>query len=128
MNLHEWSKLNADYGRKLLNSGLEGARSGREAFLHGRPLALFLGESVRYALTPSAIGLCLGVLGSRSGNHHKSAGRAVAYGFLGGVIGLGVGIVWESRRLAASVASAVYGNIEKVRDEHWLEKNPIDYA
>jgi hypothetical protein len=128
MNLHEWSKSNADYGRKLLNSGLEGARSGREAFLHGRSLALFLGESVRNALTPSAIGLCLGVLGSRSGNHHKSAGRAVAYGFLGGAIGFGIGVAWQSRRLTASVASAALGNIERARDAHWLEKNPIDYA
>jgi hypothetical protein len=128
MNLHEWSKSKADYGRKLLNSGLEGARSGRETFLHGGALAPFLGKSLRNALKPATFGLCLGVLGSRPGNHHKSAGRAAAYGLLGGVIGLGVGIAWESRRLTASVASAVIGSIEKVRDEHWLEKNPIDYA
>jgi len=47
---------------------------------------------------------------------------------LGGVIGFGLGVAWESRHLAVSVASAVFGNLEKVRDEHWLEKHPIDYA
>jgi hypothetical protein len=128
MTLREWSKSNTGYGRKLVSSGLEGARSGREAFLHGGALAPFLGTSFRHALKPAAFGLCLGVLSSCPGNRYHSRKRAVAYGFLGGVIGFGVGIVWESRCLAASVASAVFGSIEKVRDEHWLEKNPIDYA
>jgi len=124
----EWSKANADYGRRLFNSGLEGARSGREAFLHGGSFAPFLGQSVRSAWKPAVFGVCLGVLASRSRNHQKSATRAVACGFLGGAIGFGLGFAWQSRRLAASVLSAAFGSIEKVRDEHWLEKNPIDYA
>jgi hypothetical protein len=128
MRLGEWSKANADYGRKLFNSGLEGARSGREAFLHGGSFAPFLGKSVRSALKPAAFGVCLGLLGSRSGNHNKSAGRAVACGLFGGALGFGLGIAWQSRRFAASMLSAAFGSIEKVRDEHWLEKNPIDYA
>jgi hypothetical protein len=128
MNLQEWSKSNADYGRKLLDSGLEGARSGREAFLHGGAVGPFLGKSVRNALKPAVFGVCLGVVGSSSGNYHKSASRAVAYGVLGGAIGFGLGVAWQSRRLAASVASSAFGNIRRVRDEHWLEKNPIDYA
>jgi hypothetical protein len=128
MRLGEWSKANADYGRKLFNSGLEGARSGREAFLHGGSFAPFLGESVRSALKPAAFGVCLGVLGSRSRNHHTSATRAVTCGLLGGTIGFGLGIAWQSRHFVASVMSSTLGGIEKVRDEHWLEKNPIDYA
>jgi hypothetical protein len=38
MNLREWSESEVEYGRKVLNSGLAGARSGQEAFLNGRPL------------------------------------------------------------------------------------------
>jgi hypothetical protein len=57
-----------------------------------------------------------------------SAGRALAYGLLGGAIGFGVGVAWESRRLTASVASGALKNIGRVRDEHWFELNPIDYA
>ena len=64
MNQPKWSKSNTDYGREFLNSGLEGERSGREAFLSGKALGSFLAESVRYALKPAALGLCLGVLGS----------------------------------------------------------------
>lgn len=128
MTLSEWSKSNAGYGRKLVNSGLEGARSGREAFLHGRALAPFLGTSFRNALKPAAFGLCLGVLGGYPANRFQSRSKTVAFGLLGGVIGFGLGMAWESRRLAASVALAAFGNIEKVREEHWLEKHPIDYA
>jgi hypothetical protein len=118
----------ADYGRKILDSGLEGARSGREAFLHGRPMAPFLNESVRDALKPAAIGACIGLLGSYPGNRRNCAGRALAYGLVGGVLGLGAGIAWRSRFLSASVVSSAWKNIDRVRDEHWLEKHPIDYA
>jgi hypothetical protein len=30
--------------------------------------------------------------------------------------------------LAASVAFGALRNIDRVRDEHWLERHPIDYA
>lgn len=128
MNLRERSKSDIDYGRKLVDSGLAGARSGREAFLHGRLLTPFLNESARNALIPAAIGACIGLLGSYSGNRHKSACRVFAAALFGGAIGFGGGVAWESRRLTRSVASSALENIGRVRDEHWLEKNPIDYA
>jgi hypothetical protein len=126
MNHHKRS--NADYGRRLLDSGLEGARTGREAFLHGSPITPFLNESVRHALKPAAIGACLGLLGSYPGNRQNSARRALAYGFVGGVLGFGAGVAWISRFLGTSVVSSAWKNIDRVRDEHWLEKHPIDYA
>src|ERR1700685_454040 len=101
MDLRKWSKSNGDYGRELLHSGLEGARSGREAFLNGESLTPFLSESVRGALKPAALGACLGVLGSYPGSREKSISRALAYGLLGGVIGFGAGVAWESRHLTA---------------------------
>ena len=128
MDLRKWSKSNADYGRRLLDSGLEGARSGEEAFLNGELLTPFLGESVRSALKPAALGACIGVLGSYPGYRQKSIARALAFGLLGGAIGLGAGLAWESRCLTASVAGSALRNIGRVRDEHWLTKHPIDYA
>jgi hypothetical protein len=128
MKVREWSKSSIDYGRKLLDSGLEGARSGEGEFLQGEPLAPFLEESARHALEPATIGVFLGVLSSCAGNRGKSASKTLLYGLLGGVIGFGVGVAWGSRRLAASVASSAFESIGKVRDEHWLENNPIDYA
>jgi hypothetical protein len=128
MDVRKWSKSNADYGRRLLDSGIEGARSGREQFLNGESLTPFLSESVRSALKPAALGACIGVLGSYPGYREKSISRALAYGLLGGAIGFGAGVVWESRRLTASVAGSALKNIGRVRDEHWLTKHPIDYA
>jgi hypothetical protein len=61
MGVREWSKGNFEYGRKVLNFGLEGAHSGREAFLEGRPLTPFFRESICNAWTPTVIGACLGV-------------------------------------------------------------------
>jgi len=128
MQVHNRANSGVEYGRKLLNSGLEGARSGREAFLNGRPLAPFLRESAGYALTPAAIGACIGVLGGSSCIRRRSAGRTLACGVLGGVIGFGVGVAWESRRLTASVTASALRNMSGVRDVHWLERHPIDYA
>jgi hypothetical protein len=128
MGVREWSKSEVEYGRKVLDSGLDGARSGREAFLDGRSLTPFLSESVRNALKPAALGACLGVLSGFPGNRRRSVARVLGLGLLGGAIGFGAGVVWENRRLAASVARGALRNIDRVRDEHWLERHPIDYA
>jgi len=128
MDIRKWSKSSADYGRRLLDSGIEGARSGEEAFLDGKSLTPFLGESVRNALKPAALGAFIGVLGSYAGYRQKSITRALTYGLLGGAIGLGAGLAWEGRRLTVSVAGGALKNIGRVRDERWLTKHPIDYA
>jgi len=128
MDLYKWSKSNADYGRRLLDSGIEGARSGQEAFLNGKSLTPSVSESVRSALMPAAVGACIGVLGSYPGYRQKSITRALTFGLLGGAVCLGAGLIWENRRLTASVAGSALKNIGKVRDEHWLTKHPIDYA
>jgi len=128
MTVRNWMEWEARYGRKVLSSGLEGARSGREAFLNGRHLTPFLSESFRNALRPAALGACIGVLGTCPGNRHKSTSKVLAFGLLGSAIGFGAGIAWENRRFAASVARGAFRNIGRVRDEHWLEGHPIDYA
>jgi hypothetical protein len=128
MDVRKWSKSNADYGRELLHSGIDGARSGGEAFLNGDSLTPFLSESVRSALKPAVLGACLGALGSCPGSRQKSIGRTLIFGLLGGAIGFGAGVAWESRCLTASVAGSALRNIGRVRDEHWLTKHPIDYA
>ena len=128
MGLRTWSRSEVEYGRKVLHSGLEGARSAREAFLEGSTGTPLLNESVRNALKPAAIGACIGVLGGCPGNQHKSITRVLAFGLLGSAIGFGASILWQNRRLAASVAGGALRNMDRVCDEHWLEKHPIDYA
>jgi hypothetical protein len=128
MDLRKWSKSEVEYGRKVLDSGLKGIRSGEEAFLNGRPLTPFLNESARKALTPAALGACLGVLISSPGNEHRSIGRMFVFGLLGGVIGFSAGLAWESRGLTESAVSGALRNIHTARDEHWVEKHPVAYA
>jgi hypothetical protein len=128
MNFSEWTKSNADYGRKLLDSGLEGARSAEEQFFNGESITPFLNESARHAVTGAALGASIGLLGGLSGSRHRSPARAIVCGFLGAVIGFSAGAAWQGRHLGASVVSNALKNISRVRDERWLEKNPIDYA
>jgi hypothetical protein len=70
----------------------------------------------------------VGLLTGCPRNGRRTAAKVLASGLLGGAIGLAAGVVWESRFLAASVAGGALSRIDKVRDEHWFEKNPIDYA
>jgi len=128
MELGEWVKSNVDYGRRLVGSGIEGARTGQDEFLNGEPLAPFLGESVKGALLPAAVGACVGVLVGYPICRRKSPAVTLAYGLLGCVVGLGAGFAWKSRHLGASAASGALKNIGKVRDEQWLTKNPVNYA
>jgi len=128
MNVQEWSRASVDYGRKLVDSAVEGARTGEDEFLKEATLAPYLGKSARQALAPAAIGACLGVLGGYLGNRRRSTARALAGGLLGGAIGFGAGMIWKNREFTASVVSGAWKSISKTRDEHWFEKNPIDYA
>ena len=127
MTVQQWIESEVKYGRKVLDAGLEGTRSGREAFLKGKPLTPYLNDSVRKAVIPAAIGTCVGALGSAAGRN-RSAGRVLAFGLLGAAIGFGLGFAWESRRLTFSALANAFKKIDKVRDDHWFERHPIDYA
>ena len=127
MNIAEWSKSNVDYGRKLIDSAVEGARSGENSFLKDESLSIYLERSALHAIAPTIIGAGLGLLGGYLENRRLRS-RTLLFGLLGGAIGFGAGVLWENRKLTASVASGAWKNVNKVRDDHWFEKNPIDYA
>lgn len=129
MTLREWSKSEVEYGLKLFNSGVEGARSGGETFLHGKSLEPFLEKSVRNSWVPAVLGACLGVMASAPYHRgRKSLARTLGFALLGSAIGFTAGVVWETRSLTGSVANGVLNNVNKVRDERWFAKHPIDYA
>jgi hypothetical protein len=128
MNFSATVTSNLEYGRKLFRSAMEGAHSGEEQYLHGKPFHLFMDESASQALKPAVLAAVLGALGAYSGTRHRSPVKALAYGMLGGTIGFGAGLAWQSRGLTSYVATAAWKRIGRTRDEHWLESNPIDYA
>ena len=128
MTVQEWSKSEIEYGRRVLDSGLEGVRSGRDAFLNGQPLTPLLSGSVRRALKPAVLGVCIGMISSCRRNGHRSVSKTLALSLLGGAIGLGAGVAWKNRHLTRCITSEALRSISKARDEHWLERHPIDYA
>jgi len=127
MNFLQWSKSEMDYGRKLIDSAVEGARRGEGEFLQDESVGRYLTKSARHAILPAILGACLGLLGAHWENR-RSRSRALLCGLAGAAIGLGAAVVWENRKLTASVASGTWKNINQTRDAHWFEKHPIDYA
>ena len=127
MNFMEWSKSELDYGRKLVDSATEGARWGESEFLKDESLSRHLERSALHAIAPTIIGACAGFLAGSLENS-RSSSKTLACALLGGAIGFGAGVVWENRKLTASVAAGAWKSLNKTRDEHWFEKNPIDYA
>ncbi len=127
MNLVQWSKSSINYGRKLVDSAFEGARTGEEMFLEERALAPTLGDCAKHSLDFAALGACLGALCAHLGGR-RSGSKTLACAVLGGSLGFSAGMIWMTRQLTASVASGARKNIRQTRNAHWFEKNPIDYA
>jgi len=128
MTVEQWCESEVRYGRDILAAGFEGIRSGRQVFLNGKPFSPFFHESLRRALKPAVIGACVGLSGGCTGSPSRSLRRMLSLGLVGGAIGFGLGIAWECRYLTAGAVSSALKKIGKVRDEHWFERNPIDYA
>lgn len=128
MTPSEKVKSRVQYGRTLVNSGLSGLRNGCDSHLHGRPLSDALSKSARGALGLAAIGTCAALGGSCfAGRTHRMA-KTVGFGVMGSVIGLAIGLAWKTRELTASMGRSALKEIGTARDEHWLQKHPIDYA
>jgi len=127
MNPDGKMKSSLHYGRDLVNSGLSGLRNGRDLHLNGQPLSEALTESARGALGLAAIGTCAALFGSCLARRDRGA-KAVGYGVAGSVIGLIIGLAWKTRELTASMGRSALKEMGTVRDQHWLQNHPIDYA
>ncbi len=128
MSVGRWVKSSAEYGQRILDAGIEGARSGEDEFLEDKRLISVLGESVKDSMVPTAVGVAAGVLLGYVIYRRNSTARSLACGLLGGLLGFSGGMAWENRRLGASVVGGAMKNIGKVRDEQWLRRHPINYA
>jgi hypothetical protein len=125
----EWLKSSIGYGRSLLDSGFEGARSTGGTALAGEPIASVLSRSARRARRLTTIGACVGVLGAYLPNRRRPlCSAALGWTLVGAAIGFSTGMAWETRRLTGAMARGAMRNMGSVRDAHWLERNPITYA
>jgi hypothetical protein len=116
------------YGRTLVKSGVSGMRSGRESHLHGQPLSEVLTQSARASLSLATIGALVGLLRLCVSGRRSRIPKTIAWSAVGGAIGFCTGFAWKTRELTASMGRGSLKQMGAVRDEHWLERHPIDYA
>jgi hypothetical protein len=128
MSVKEWSESTVDYGRKLVHSTVDGVLAGEEEFLEKGRLGPYLANGAKQSFYPAAVGVVVGACVGCFESNRRNAANVVAGGLLGGLIGFGAGMIWETRKLTASIGSSVRRNVQLTRDEHWLQQNPIDYA
>ena len=130
MRHQPWLKSQVAYGRDLIHSAVEGARSAGEHMLATEPVGTVLARSARASLPWAAIGASVGLLSVYSARKHESIRNGVLFGVLGAVIGFGLGanVPLSTWQLTGEMVHGAVRNINTVRDAHWLAKHPIDYA
>jgi len=107
------------YARKIAGAGWDSVVAARKE-------SPIFPASTKAIWVAVAVGAGVGML-SRIGK--RSTASSVAIGALiGGVVGFGAGIAWESRQFTGTVARKARHGIGAVCDAHWLERHPIDYA
>ncbi len=116
------------YARKLIAASASGLQSGRRAGVEGQSASKILASSARDSLLLALAGACAGLLPSCFLRGRRRIGKALAFGALGGVAGFCTGVSWKTRKLASNMSHSALREVGKVRDEHWLEDNPITYA
>ena len=121
-------RSNLRYGRKLVKSGVSGLSSGREAHLQGQTLSKALAQSARASLGLATLGACAGLLRYYLPARRGRVAKTVACGIVGSAIGFVAGFAWKNRDLTESMARSAAKQMTVVRDEHWLDRHPIDYA
>ncbi len=127
MKSHGSTRGYVRYGKTLVKSGVSGLRSGRESHLHGQPLVSVLTQSARASLGMATLGAIAGLLQCVSRRRHRVP-KTLAWSAIGSTVGFCAGFAWKTRALTASMGRSSLKQMGVVRDEHWLERHPIDYA
>jgi hypothetical protein len=125
---HPRAVTRVEYGQKLVNAGITGIRTGQDSARGEESLRKIAADAARDSLAFAAIGACVGLLQSQFADKRDRRAKALALGALGSVLGFCVGFGWKTRKVTSSVAHSTARELRRVRDEHWLELNPIDYA
>lgn len=116
------------YGKKLVNAGITGIRTGQNSARGEQKLSTLAARAARNSLALAAVGACVGLLRSYLGHRRNRVSNALALGTLGSALGFVAVFGWKTRNVTSSVAHSTARELRKARDEHWLESNPIDYA
>ena len=120
-------KSEISYSRNVLKAGLDAVSTVRNE-APNQQIVPELARAVRSAGVPAAVGVAVGVLCGCVALKSRRGRGALVGGWVGGLIGLGAGVAWGSRKTTAAIAHQAAKNFSTVRDAHWVEKNPIAYA
>jgi hypothetical protein len=130
MNVGNWLASEMEYGRNLAGSGWKGARAAWDTAKEDEAIEGLLARSMRASWAPTAIGAGVGAFCALLTQRRKDAGPAVALalGVAGGLLGFAAGVAWETREISSEVARGALRKMGTTRDEHWLEKHPINFG
>jgi hypothetical protein len=112
------------YFKDLVGAGWEGVAEVRRE-LGGR---VFERQSKPSVWTPAAVGCAVGVLGTGMFKNRRSAPSLAIGAIVGSVVGLTAAGAWAARHFTRAATRRASHMVNQVRDAHWLEKNPINYA
>jgi hypothetical protein len=128
MCFKEWWSSNFGYGRELVRSGVDGAKSAGKASLEGQSVGSVLADSALQSWKHVAVGVAAGAVVGKLAGSRRPVRNAAIMGVCGGVLGFLAGMAWGTREVTGDIFHGVRRNVGAVRDSRWLEKNPIDYA
>ncbi len=128
MKFDDWLKSEVKYGRDLMHSAVEGARTGREQALASGRVSDVLTRSAHMSAAAGALGASLGLIAVYLGMKRKSLRSALGFGLVGAVVGFSSSMAFCTRELTSGMAHGALAKMNTVRDAHWLAKHPIDYA
>ena len=129
MNIGDKIKSGMGYAGDLADTGWQGAREAGTVALNGERVTRVLTRSAQASWAATLAGAALGALVGYLVNTKKpSLSRVGACAVLGGTVGFGTGLAWETRELSSDMARGAMRNINKVRDQRWLATHPIDFG
>ncbi|MDR1367161.1 MAG: hypothetical protein LBJ76_00390 [Candidatus Accumulibacter sp.] len=127
-NLSEKIKLNLVHGKEIVESGIDGAKEARDAVLHSEGNTALVTLAAQKSWRAAAFGLLAGVIGGVLADDRKPLRGGVAGGLLGALLGFSGSFAWKTRPLTSAMARGASKRMGKVRDKHWLSRNPINYG
>ena len=128
MNISEKIKTNIAYGKELVESGLEGAKEGRETILAKEEKADLVSAAAQESWQAATLGALAGALFGVLTDDRKPVRGVNAGGLLGAVVGFGGSLAWKTRPLTSAMARGAGKRIGRTRDKRWLTDNPINYG
>jgi hypothetical protein len=116
------------YGKVLVESGVSGLRRGRDSHLRGQSLSTVLSQSARASVGMATLGATAALLKLYLNNRRSRLPKALAVGAIGSAVGFVAGLAWETRGLTSGMSRSALKQIGAARDEHWLQRHPVNYA